>query len=243
MHYLFVLSIFYVLLSASPGWSDGALTPAAGPQPYDRCDSKTAVCLKDEFWGGVDVTGSIGEIGWNLNGGSISACAGIVGDPGCYALSTTTSSGNVASIYTQGSANVFAPGSWDITWRVQLGQVDANTTVHIGMQDSVTTVTPTNGSYFQRLDADTNLFCVTRAAGVETRTDSGIAATTNTITLRQIRYESALVEFYINGALVCSHTNNIHSANTNAVLAIKTSTTAAKVVNVRLFSLRASVSR
>lgn len=233
-----------VALCAGSAFAEGVLTPAAGPLGGSPCDNaRTMVCLKDEFWGGAGSTGLIGELGWNVNGGAIDPCAGIVGDPGCFALSTTTSSGNVSTIYTQGSASIFAAGSWDVTWRLQLVQVDANTTFHVGMQDSVTTVTPTNGSYFQRLDTDTNLFCVTRAAGVETRTDSGVAASTNNIWVRQVRTHSALVQFYINDVLVCSHTTNIHSANTNTVLAIKTSAAAAKTINARFFSLKAEVAR
>lgn len=233
-----------VALCAGSAFAEGVLTPAAGPLGGSPCDNaRTMVCLKDEFWGGVGVTGSIGDIGWNVNGGSVAPCAGIVGDPGCFALSTTTSSGNVSTIYTQGSANIFAAGSWDVAWRLQLVQVDANTTFHVGMQDSVTTVTPTNGSYFQRLDTDTNLFCVTRAAGAETRTDSGIAASTNNVWLRQRRTGNLMVEFYVDDVLVCSHTTHIHSVNTNVVLGIKTSTTAAKLINARFFNLQAEVSR
>lgn len=233
-----------VALCAGSAFAEGVLTPAAGPLGGSPCDNaRTMVCLKDEFWGGTLSTGLIGELGWNLFGGNVSTCGSIAGDPGCYSVTTTNAPGNVTTMYTQGSSSVFAPGSWDISWRVQLVQVDANTTFHVGMQDSVTTVTPTNGSYIQRLDGDTNLYCVTRAAGVETRTDSGVAASTNNIWVRQVRTSSALVQFYINDVLVCSHTTNIHSTNTNTVLAIKTSAAAAKTINARFFSLKAEVAR
>ena len=240
---LIVSTVLSIALTPVVSFADGVMTPAAGPVPALDCNYRTVVCLVDEFWGGAAVSGSIGESGWNTNGGSITQGGGATNEPGLYTLATGGSSGTTATIYTQGSASVFTPGSWDLIWRVILGTNDANTTVHVGMQDSVTTVTPTNGSYFQKLDADTNWFCVTRAAGSETRTDSGVAVSTSAIVFRQVRTASSRVAFFINDVLVCSHTATIHATNTNAVLAIKNSAAANKTISTGYFNMRATVTR
>lgn len=223
----------------------GILTQAAGPLPFDPYDYRTTCYLRDEFFGGAAASGSIGEIGWNTNGGFIAQGGGTTNEPGFYTLATGGSSGTTATIYTQGSANVFAPGTFDLVWRVRLNQVDVNTATHVGMQDSVTTVAPTNGHYFQKLDADTNWFAVSRAAGVQTgtRTDTGIAIDTAFITFRIVRTASAQANFYINGALVATHTTNIHAANCNAVVGIVNSAAANKTISIGFFQMIAQVTR
>jgi len=221
------------------------LTQSAGPIPFDQYAYNSSCYLRDEFFGGVGVTGSIGDLGWNFNGGSVSAGGGTTNEPGLYTLATGGSSGTTCSIYTHGTATMFTPGTHDLVWRVRVNTNDANTTIQIGMQDSVTSVTPTNGCYFQKLDADTNWFAVSRAAGTQTgtRTDTGIAITTSFTTFRIVRTASAQVDYYINGILVATHTTNIHAANCNTVLAIKNSAAADKTMSVGFFSLLVPVTR
>lgn len=216
---------------------------AGGPGAF--ADYRSWVYLRDEFFGGAAASGSIGELGWNTNGGSIAQGGGTTNEPGFYTLATGGSSGTTATIYTQGSASVFVPGTFDLVWRVRLNTVDTNTAAHIGMQDSVTTVAPTNGHYFQKLDADTNWFAVSRAAGAQvgTRTDTGIAIDTAFITFRIVRTASTRVDFYINGTLVASHSTNIHAANTNTVVGIVNSAAANKTISIGYFSIAVSVTR
>ena len=223
----------------------GVLTQAAGPLPFDPYDYRTTCYLRDEFFGGAAASGSIGELGWNTNGGFIDQGGGTTNEPGFYTLSTGGSSATTATIYTQGSSNVFAPGTFDLVWRVRLNQVDVNTATHVGIQDSVTTVAPTNGHYFQKLDADTNWFAVSRAAGVQTgtRTDTGIAIGTSFITFRVVRTGSALAEFYINGELVATHSTNIHAVNCNTVVGIVNSAAANKTISIGFFQMIVPVTR
>jgi len=223
----------------------GVLTQAAGPLPFDPYDYRTTCYLRDEFFGGAPASGSIGDLGWNTNGGSIAQGGGTTNEPGFYTLATGGSSATTATIYTQGSASVFAPGTFDLVWRVRLNTVDTNTAAHIGMQDSVTTVAPTNGHYFQKLDADTNWFAVSRAAGAQvgTRTDTGIAIDTAFIAFRIVRTASARADFYINGVLVASHSANIHAANTNTVVGIVNSAAANKTISIGYFSMTVPVTR
>lgn len=221
------------------------LYSAAGPIPFDPYDYRTTVYLRDDFFGGAASTGSIGEMGWNTLGGSIANGGSTTNEVGFYTLSTGGSSGTTATVYTQGSANVFVPGNFDLVWRVRVNTVDVNTTVQAGIQDSVTSLSPTNGHYFQKLDADTNWFAVSRAAGVQTgtRTDTGVAIDTNFITFRIVRTASAQADFYINDALVASHRTNIHAANTNTVVGILNSAAAIKTVAIGFFSILVQVTR
>lgn len=219
------------------------LTTAAGPLSFDPYDYRGACYLRDEFFGGAGVTGSIGDLGWNSNGGSVLSGGGTTDEPGLYTLATGASSGVTCSIYTQGTAAMFVPGTHDLVWRVRLNTNDANTTVHVGIQDSVTSVTPTNGCYVQKLDADTNWFAVSRAAGTQTRTDTGVACSTAFVTVRIVRTASTQVNYFINGVLVASHVTNIHAATCNTVVAIKNSAAADKTLSVGFFSLLVPVRR
>lgn len=58
----------------------------------------------------------------------------------------------------------------DVRW------LATTTDLRIGyIGNSASTMPPANGIYFEKLAADTNWFLVTRAAGVETRVDTGVA--------------------------------------------------------------------
>lgn len=221
------------------------LSAAAGAMLLEQYDYRTSSYLRDEFFGGVGVTGSIGDLGWNFNGGSVTAGGGTADEPGLYTLATGGSSGVTCSLYTQGTAAMFVPGTHDLVWRIRLNTNDANTTVHAGIQDSVTSVAPANGCYFQKLDADTNWFAVSRAANVQTgtRTDTGVAVSTSFVTFRIVRTGSAQVAYYIGGQLVALHSANIHAANCNTVLAIKNSAAADKTLSVGFFSMLVPVAR
>lgn len=222
-----------------------SVSSTAGPVTSNPCvDYTRYICLKDEFFGGAAVTGMIGAMGWNSNGGSTAQGGGVANEPGFYLLSTGTTINTTESIYTQGSSSVIAAGSWDLAFRVRGDSKDGNTTMQVGLQDNVISVSPTNGSYFQALDGDTNWFCVTRSGGVQTRTDSGVAVSTSAFQmLRQVRTGNDSVTFSINGATVCSHTTNLHSVNTNTTVAIKNSAASNKNMAVGFFNLVIPVTR
>lgn len=234
-----------LLVLAEPVYADGVLTPAAGPVTSSPCSEYTRyVCVRDDFLGGAAATGLIGELGWQANGGATSTAGGVANEPGFYVISTGGTSNTTASIYTQGSSSVIAAGSWDLAFRVRGDSKDGNTTMQVGLQDNVISVSPTNGSYFQALDGDTNWFCVTRSGGVQTRTDSGVAVSTSAFQmLRQVRTGNDSVTFSINGATVCSHTTNLHSVNTNTTVAIKNSAASNKNMAVGFFNLVIPVTR
>lgn len=78
------------------------------------------------------------------------------------------------------------------------------------------------GIYFivnSGLYGDNNIRCVTRASGSGTTTDSGVAVTSDTAILCEHKYDSTgQVRFWINNALVATHTTNIPAATAFAPL-------------------------
>jgi hypothetical protein len=91
----------------------------------------------------------------------------------------------------------------DVTWRV-------------GFMDDVTANPPSNGIYFDlRLDSSQavmRFYAVTRASGISTETDTGIADSINYNRI-QIRRNATngTIEFYINGILRATHDGNVLS--------------------------------
>lgn len=81
----------------------------------------------------------------------------------------------------------------------------------LGFQDSAISLTPTNGVFF-RSNGVANWFAVTRAAGVETATDTGQALDNvwRKFEIRQVN--TSVVTFLIDDVVVATHQANIPSA-------------------------------
>lgn len=229
---------------SSLAFADGVMTPAAGPVPFQSCDYAVAICLEDDFVSGGTTSGTVGQLGWFFGGAGTTVAyqPGEANEAGIARRNTTATSGIVSYIIPQGIQDVFPAGSMDVFWKMRLTQVDANTSVRLGA-GYIVNATITNGQYFERLDADTNLFCVTRAGGVQTRTDSGVAADTSSHTFYVSRIASSIVKFYLDGVLVCSHTTHIPSQALTPFAHIVNSTTADKTMDLMYFKLRYPVSR
>lgn len=112
----------------------------------------------------------------------------------------------------------------------------------LGIATSDTTViasAPTNGIYFMKDDGDANIDVVTRAAGTETRTDSGIDIVNATdIRLGWHAVNNSRVDFYVNNVLVAQHSANIPSAALRFTMALLTGEAVAKAMVVRGFIMR-----
>lgn len=169
---------------------------------------RSSVYLSEEFYGGTTTTGNIGSIGWSLGAGTATPSGGTANNPGFYRLDTTGVINTLARIFGQaGSINTLNKNHSEVNI-VRLNTNDANTAVRIGDSDGFGTSPPTNGIYFEKLAADTNWFVVTRAAGVETRTDTGVAVNTSFNTFA-FSVTSASVIFQLNYTTVATHTTNI----------------------------------
>ncbi len=88
---------------------------------------------------------------------------------------------------------------------------DADLDRVVGFVSAVNTLTPTDGVYFRNEGTvDANWHAITRAAGVETDTDTTIALS-DTYKDLEIRVRTGVVEFLIDGAIVATHTANVPS--------------------------------
>lgn len=88
-------------------------------------------------------------------------------------------------------------------------------TYRIGLADGVMSSDPTNGIFFRRADVASaaNWFAVTRAAGVETATNTTITGNTLELLLEIEVVSASSVKFYLGGNLVATHSANIPTAN------------------------------
>lgn len=194
---------------------------------------QSTIYLQDEFLTG-NGSGAFGSLGWSTVGATIQGSE--TNRPGIMRLDTT------AVAATQARMSFSNSGALDYTigniqfWVARVNTNDANTLVRIGAGNSVALSPPGNGVYFEKLDADTNWFCVTRAAAVQTRTDSTVAVNTSFNTFRIARNSSG-VTFSINGTSVCgTHTTNIPSTTfISPLVFIINSAAAAKTIDVDYF--------
>lgn len=219
----------------------GTMRSAGAPvTPTPLYNYKTGYRFQDDFLSGNVTTGSLGNLGWGTGGG-VAATSPVseANHPGILQRSTGGSSGQTAYLHLAFTQGDLLAGSADMTFLVRLNTNDADTLVRVGSMYLINT-TPTDGLYFEKLDADTNWFYVTRAASgqVGSRTDTGIAVSTGWITMRIVRNASATVAFYLNGAYIGQQTANIPSAQgTTPGLQITNSAAAIKTIDIDYFEI------
>lgn len=113
-------------------------------------------------------------------------------------------------------------------------QSDANTTHRLGVGNTAADP-PSNGIFLECLGADTNWQLVTRAAGVQTRADTGVARAAGTASW-VITVSTTSVSAYVTGTAGAKATNttNIPSSTQplGPLFTVKTLTTAAKQLNL-----------
>lgn len=158
------------LASGLPSWAagGGSATPI------------TELRKREDFDGGVTATtGSIGTTGWgDTNGATPSRIDSESNHPGILSKGSSATIDTVAAMHETNVATgtTFHPTDmfeWEFI--VRPTQIDANTTIRVGVCDGAVTNPPTNGLYAETLAADgtREWFGVSRAAGVETRTSLG----------------------------------------------------------------------
>lgn len=202
---------------------------------------RSTIALQDEFCTGTNSNGNIGDLGWS-SAGTISTTTGTADHPCLYRVNTGSSSATTAAIHFAVSVSYSPTYAHSLIWQVRLNTNDANTTTRFGEANSVLGAPPDDGIYFEKLDADTNWFCVTRAATVQTgsRTDSGVAVSTNFIEFGISRNSSG-VTWTINGAPVCgTHTTNIPTVMVGAYGYIINSAAAPKTFDADYFQFMQS---
>lgn len=205
-------------------------------QPSTLYPFQSTIELQDEFATGIASSGNVGNLGWNTTG-TVTAAVSVANRIGLYNLSTTAVSGTVARInwFANNIIDPAAPTQAMFVFRANHN--DANTTLRVGSVANLSANPPDNGIYFEKLDADTNWFCVTRSAAVQTRTDSGIAVSTSFVNLTYKRNSSGAI-FFIDKTQVCSQSTNIPTTFLSPIFFIINSAAAAKTMDVDYFQIR-----
>jgi len=200
---------------------------------------RSMVEIQEDFITSTTGSNSIGALGWTTIGGTTTAGTGIASRPGILTRDTTAVISTVAQLFLGGTVNPFlATENHSMIFAVRLNTNDANTTLRIGTTDLWNTNPPVNGIFFEKLDADTNWFCVSRAAGVQTRTDSGIAITTNFTTFAYSKNSSG-IQFALNNANVCGLiTTNLPTVAIRSGSHIINAAAAAKTYDTDYYQLR-----
>lgn len=199
---------------------------------------RNTIELYDEFSLGGVSSGGIGMLGWTSGSGTIVAAVSEANRYGVINLSTGVVSGTQARINFAVNPAIDPGMATILTWAVRLNTNDANTTVRYGAINSVAASPPADGIYIEKLDADTNWFCVTRAGGTETRTDSTVAVNTSFNTFTYTRNTSG-VQFAINYVNVCSvMTTNIPTTFISPIVFLINSAVADKNADIDYFKIQ-----
>lgn len=204
--------------------------------PYPILQGAPIIAWEDHFDTGSSGTTGIGKIG-AIASAAPTIITGETAHPGIIRLATTAVINTTHHITANSTANTgtFLPAEYQIQFRawVRPNSTDANTQYRIGLMPDGTDTTPDNGIYFEKAFADTTWHCITRAASVETDTDSAtsFAAAWTKVELYKGRSGAApsasAWKFYINGVLEATHTTNIPTAALKVVIAQITNNAAA----------------
>lgn len=197
---------------------------------------KSTIELQDEFLSGVVSSGTVGTLGWFVTG-TTTGIPGETNAPGIVRKDTGAVSGTVSSLLLSGTQAQIVPASiYNQLFRARINTNDANTTVRIGLSNSCT-VSLGTGSYFEKLDADTDWFAVNNNGGTTTRVTTGIAVNTS-FNIFSISKTASAVEFRINGVLTNTISTNVPASSIQPCAQVINSAAAAKTFDIDYFQIR-----
>jgi hypothetical protein len=210
----------------------------------NKYDYKNKFVLQDDFITGTGASAQIGALGWGVSGGTATMQASTTADgghPGLARLDTGAGAGTLARMMFETQTNaLLALGSWsaDMTWVMRLNQTNTNTMSRIGTGDDYTSDPPGTGVFFEKLNADTEWFCVTRQGASQTRVTSSVTTDTSFHTFR-MNSTPAGVSFYIDGSAVCGGTfvATLPTTLTQPTVWIKNVDAASKTLDVDYFGI------
>ena len=208
-----------------------------GPIPATLYPYQSSIALQDDFLSGASSSGTLGTLGWFVVGTTTTLSE--AANPGIVRKDTSAVISTVSALLLSGAqSNINYQTNRSMTWIARLNTNDANTTIRIGESNGCTVSPVTSGFYFEKLDADTNWFAVTRNAGTQTRTDTTIAVTTTFMTFGlRVSGNGSTVSFSINNVLLLSQSTNIFPGLTSPCMQIVNSAAAAKTFDVDYFEL------
>ena len=199
--------------------------------PSSGFDPTTTIEIMEEFVGGEQATGYLGQNGWKTYGsGTTNTGSVLVNRVGLIILKsgTTITAGHVMYLGSPGGA-VSIKGNQGrltfITSSANFQAANADASFRLGLFDATTYGDPPDGIFF-RASGIGNWYAVTRALNIETATDCGVAQSTS---FRQFKIVSnsngTSIGFHIDGVLKATHTTNIPTAGIMLALQVTTLST------------------
>lgn len=192
---------------------------------------RSTVAFQDDFISGTTASGSIGDLGWN-GSGTISGIVSEAGRPGLLRIDTGAVIANAARLNLFGNDIFQGSIGQRISFVARINTNDVNTTSRMGASSLSTGNPPATGIYFEKLDADTNWFCVARTVGTQTRADTGIAIDTNFHTFSYTRNSTGVLCSIDNTAVVTITTNVPTTQFMGVFIQIITSAAASKTLDI-----------
>lgn len=220
--------------------AEGVLTPAANPPDAVLYDYRSTVAYQDDFLSGSISSGAVGKLGWTVAGGTTTSQASLQDHPGFFRRDTSAVISTLAytALYPNSSAlHTTTRAEWLFITRLNTN--DGNTTVRVGAGNSFAAA-PTDGIYFEKIDGDTNWFCVLRASSVETRVDSGVAVGTGWVEMGFKKLPSTGgITFLVDKVPVCTAIalTNFPTAGLDPIVHITTSAAASKTIDIEYFEM------
>ena len=226
--------LLFGLLSLLPGLSfaSDVMQPQSTLYPF-----RNMIEMQDDFITGTASSGAIGNLGFS-GAGTITFQPSAANRFGLVRFDTTAVVSTIARINTLQLTSFLSSNDHSNLWAARLNTNDANTTMRVGFMAFPSTSPPVDGIFFEKLDADTNWFCVTRAASTQTRVDTTVAVSTNFANFDYTRNSSG-VQFALNGTNVCGlMTTNIPTVAGTPSIMIINSAAAAKTFDVDYVQFR-----
>lgn len=205
--------------------------------------SLPTVVVDDFIFQSVE-TGEAGLTGWSFTTGSIANSAPEINHPGIVLRASGTTQNQVASFYpgSAGTVGILRFEQFDrMTWIVAPVTAGNDFDLRIGLLTDMTSITPTNGVYIERLAAEASYFGVSRSAGAQTRTAALEPLTANgweKFVIRRI--DATSVGFSVNGQaeVVLSTTVPAAASSLTFGIQIRPTTNAARNVKIDFFSMK-----
>lgn len=204
---------------------------------------RTTYWVKDDFSSSIASNGTVGELGWAGSNGTITNLAATgTGHPGVIHLDTGATQNTICNIEidTVGTGMIWSAELFDITFVVRVNETDSQ--IRLGMMGAGSSDPSANGVFFEKLQADTSWFGVSRKGGVQTRSSTS-ATSTNWVTLRLRRLSSTTTGFSVDGAaeVTDSGTNADVAAAVQPFVQIKnTAAAASRTMDVDYFEMMIS---
>ena len=203
-----IFIVLAILVLVLPSFAQYKMKPPFG----DVINLRRAVVFFDDFVGGTNASGDVGENGWSFSasGGSMFAGADL-GRPGSRTLRTNTTAGNRIGLSTL-AVTILINGGEILEIGAKLSAA-ATSIVRLGFGDTYNSANfPTDGIWFEfNTDSSaTNWHIGASAGGTKTFTQTSKTADTNWHRYKiKVSDDASSASFYIDDVLIGSVSSNI----------------------------------